>query len=325
MKETFKLSAFITLFLFSLTIKSANDSLKTAVAKDTSWKTTGYFGLNASQTALSNWQGGGQNNVAVNTLLNAQAEYKKGIHTWLSKIDAQYGIIKPGDVKLFRKNIDQLFALSKYNINAFNKYWFYVAQADFRSQLAPGYNYVGDTISGRATSDFCSPGYIQLALGLDFKPAKYFSATFAPLAGKVTLVNRQYLADAGAYGVEKAELDAAGNVITPGKKVRMEFGGRVILKFKKDLTKQINLDSYLDLFSNYNNKPENIDVVFNNLLTFKINKFFTANIISQMLYDDEIKAKRDWDKDGLYTHKNDINGPRIQVISTFAIGFGYKF
>jgi microcystin degradation protein MlrC len=27
-------------------------------------------------------------------------------------------------------------------------------------------------------------------VGLDFKPTKYFSATFAPVAGKITLVNR---------------------------------------------------------------------------------------------------------------------------------------
>lgn len=306
-------------------INAQTDSLKKAAPKDTSWKTTGFLGLNASQTALSNWQGGGQDNVAVNAILNAQAEYRKGKNYWLNKIDMQYGLIKPGEAKIFKKNIDQIFAVTKYNLNAFNKYWFYAAQADFRSQLAPGFNYIGDSIAGRATSDFCSPGYIQLAIGLDFKPTKYFSATFAPLAGKITLVNRQYLADAGAFGVEKAVLDTAGKVVTPGKRTRMEFGGRFILKFKKDIGKNVNIDSYLDLFSNYSNNPGNIDVVFNNLITFKINKYFTANIISQLLYDDDIIIKRDWNQDGKYDHKNDIFGPRVQVISTFAIGFGYKF
>ena len=56
-----------TLTLLSFTLFSvAQDVAK----KDTSWKTSGFFGLNASQTALSNWQGGGQNNVAVNGILN---------------------------------------------------------------------------------------------------------------------------------------------------------------------------------------------------------------------------------------------------------------
>ena len=200
---------FTSLLLLLSLITTAQDSLQTnaqkPLQKDTSWKTAGFFGVNASQTALSNWQGGGQNNVAVNSILNAQAEYRKGKHTWLNKIDAQYGIVKLGDVKLFRKNIDQLFALSKYDIAAFSKYWFYVAQADFRSQFSPAYSYAGDSIVGKAGSDFCSPAYIQLAIGLDYKPVNYFSATFAPIAGKITIVNRQYLADMGAFGVEKAK------------------------------------------------------------------------------------------------------------------------
>lgn len=298
--------------------------------KDTSWKTSGFFGVNFSQTTLSNWQGGGDDNFAANSILNLQADYKKGKIEWTNKLDAQYGIVKFGTIKKadfrsFRKNIDQLFGLTKFNVNAFSKYWFYAAQADYRSQFAPGYNYVGDSTSGRAVSDFNSPGYIQIALGLDYKPTGYFSITFAPAAGKITVVNRQYLADEGAYGVEKAVVDTAGNIITPGKKVRFEFGGRVIVKFKKDIFKNVNLDSYLDLFSNYGNNPGNIDVVFNNLLTLKINKYLSANIISQIVYDDDIIIKRDWNKDGLYDNPNDVNGPRVQLLTTIGVGFGYKF
>ncbi|MGE0566763.1 MAG: DUF3078 domain-containing protein [Bacteroidia bacterium] len=314
----------ILLLFFNATI-FAQDSSAIVTKKDTSWKVTGFFGLNASQTAMHNWQGGGQDNVAINGILNIEANYKKGKLQWTNKLDAQYGIIKPGEAKLFRKNIDQLFALSKFNVNAFAKHWFYAAQADFRSQLAPGYKYVGDSIFGKATSDFTSPAYIQIAIGIDYKPAPYFSAFIAPIAGKLTYVARQYLADDGAYGVEKAVYDNNNNIITPGKNLRSELGGRVIIKFKKDVFKNVNLDSYLDLFSNYANNPQNIDVVFNNLLTFKINKFFTANIISQVIYDDDIIIKRDWDNDGKYDKPEDIDGPRIQALTTFAIGFGYKF
>lgn len=291
--------------------------------KDTSyWKGAGYFGLNASTTQLSNWQGGGQNNVTLNSIFNYQLDYKKDKHQWTNKLDCQYGVIKQGTSRLFKKNIDQIFALSKYNINAFSKYWFYVAQADYRTQFAPGLNYKGDSVSGPAVSDLNSPGYIQLAVGLDCKPADYFSATFAPAAGKITVVNRQYLADAGAYGVDKAVTDANGNIITHGKKVRYEFGGRLILKFKKDIFKNVNLDSYLDLFSNYMHNPGNIDVVFNNLVTIKLNKYFSANIIVQTLYDDDITIKR---YSTLFKNTDVINGPRVQMISTFAFGFGYKF
>ncbi|MCA0429946.1 MAG: DUF3078 domain-containing protein [Bacteroidetes bacterium] len=317
-----KIIFYLSTLLLISTLSNAQDTIK----KDTTyWKKSGFFGLNVSQTALSNWQGGGQDNVAANAIINAEAVYKKAKVTWTNKFDGQYGIIKPGDVKLFRKNIDQLFALSKLNIDAFHKHWFYAAQLDYRTQFAPGYNYIGDSIAGMATSDINSPGYVQLAVGLDYKPAPYFSAFLAPIAGKVTRVNRQYLADAGAFGVEKAVIDANGLLVSHGKKTRTEIGGRLVLKFKKDIVKNVNLDSYLDLFSNYLHNPGNIDVVFNNLLTFKINKYFTANIISQTVYDDDIIIKHDWNKDGLYDNKNDINGPRLQMLTTVAIGFGYKF
>lgn len=295
--------------------------------KDTSWKISGFFGINGSQTSLSNWQGGGVNTTAINSIFNVQAEFKKDKHVWTNKLDAQYGIAKlgAGDGVPFRKNIDQLFALSKYNINAFSKYWYYAAQADYRTQFGPGFKYEGDSIVGRASSDFNSPGYIQLALGLDYKPSDYLSVTFAPVAGKITLVNRQHLADEGAYGVEKAIRDTNGRVITAGKRSRYEFGGRVIVKFKKDIVKNVNLDSYLDLFSNYMNNPGNIDVIFNNLITMKINRFLSANIICQMLYDDDIMILYDHNKDGVAGGPNDFYGPRLQVLTTFAVGFGYKF
>jgi len=301
----------------------------TTEKKDTSWKVSGFFGINASQTSLSNWQGGGQNATAINSILNMQAIYKKNKQEWTNKLDAQYGIAKlgAGDAVPFRKNIDQLFFLSKYDINAFSKYWFYTAQADYRTQFAPGYKYDGDSTIKPAVSDFNSPGYIQLALGLSYKPTDYFSVTFAPVAGKITLVNRQYLADEGAYGVEPAVRDTLGNVTTPGKRIRYEFGGRVIVKFKKDIAKNVNWDSYLDLFSNYGNNPGNIDVIFNNLVTIKISKYFSANIISQIFYDDDIVIKRDWNNDGLYDQKDkgEFAGPRLQVLTTMAFGFGYKF
>jgi len=294
------------------------------IPQDTTWRTPGIIGLNISQTSLSDWQGGGQDNLSLISLAQFDPVYKKGIYEWMGKVDAQYGLIKTGDSKLYKKNIDRLFLLTKYDIKSHNKYWFYSVQADFRTQFSPGYDYYGDSVS-IATSDFLCPAYIQLALGMDFKLEDYFTITFAPAAGKVTIVNRQYLADEGAYGVEPAVRDTAGNVITKGKRSRFEFGGRIVVRFKKEIVKNISLDSYVDLFSNYANNPGNIDVVINNTFNFKITRFFSASIISQMLYDDDIITKRDWDGDGLYDNPSDIFGPRLQALTTLAVGFAYKF
>jgi hypothetical protein len=319
MKKLFIFSSFI----FSIHV-NAQDSIRPQV-KDTSWKVAGFFGLNASQTALNNWQGGGQDNITFTSILNFEANYKKGRHEWNNKLDVQYGIISQGNSKFWKKNVDQILAVSQYNIAAFKKFWFYSAMADFRSQLSPGYNYLGDT-ARKMISNWMAPAYIQLALGLDFKPVDYFSATLSPLAGRITIVNDQTFANEGDYGVTKAVLDPSGNIITPGKKVRYQFGGRFTLKFKKDIFKNVNFDTYADFFTSYFNNPGlNTVVVWNTLITLKINKFLTASISTKFIYDNDITIKYDWNKDGKYDNKNDIYGPRVQLLSNFGIGFGYKF
>lgn len=308
-----------------LLLTSCNLLAQTEIKKDTTyWHKNGFFGLNLAQTSLSNWQGGGQDNIAFSGLLNAELQYKKNKSEWVNRIDGQYGVVKMGNSKLWQKNVDQLFAMSKYSLYAFKKYWFYTVMADFRSQFADGYKYSGDTLK-TAISRFASPAYIQLALGLDYKPVDYFVATLSPIAGKITMVSDQNLANAGEFGVEKAVLDTAGNILTLGKKAKYEFGGRLTLKFKKDLTKILSLDTYADFFSNYMKDPKNIDVVWNTLVAVKITKYFTATLSTKVLYDHDAIIKYDWNNDGKYDHKNDIFGPRIQVLSVYGIGFGYKF
>lgn len=293
--------------------------------KDTSyWKTSGFFGLNLSQTSVSNWTGGGGDNIAFTGLVNIDANYKKAKVEWANRFDGQYGIVKVGTGKMWQKNVDQMFAMSKYSLYAFKKYWFYTLMADFRSQFSDGYKYSGDTLKW-AVSRFGSPAYIQLALGIDYKPTDYFVVTISPLAGKITMVTDQVLANSGDFGVEKAVYDSAGVLTTPGRKFRYEFGGRLTVKFKKDLTKQFSVDTYADFFSNYMKDPQNIDVVWNTLLTLKITKYFTATLSTKFLYDHDVTIKYDWNNDGKFDHKNDIFGPRAQVMSVYGIGFGYKF
>ncbi len=308
----------------TITPKPKVDSIP-PTPKDTSWKTSGFIGVNLNQTSLSNWQGGGEDNFAVNGIFNYDINYIKGKNQWDTKVDAQYGMIKTGQQLTFRKNMDQLFALTKLSMLASKKYWFYTLTADFRSQMAPGYNYYADSVAPGINSNFMAPGYIQLCLGMDFRLDDYFSITFAPAAGKVTIVNDKGLADAGAFGVAAAERDTAGNITREGERVRYEFGGRVTIKFKKELSKNVAIDSYADFFSNYANHPENIDVVWNTMVNFKISKLFSAMISTKLIYDHDIVTKYDWNKDGQYDHKNDINGPRVQLLNNFGFGLGYKF
>ena len=81
----------ILITLFCGFILTAQDTVPPLI-KDTTWKSSGFFGVNASQTTLSDWQGGGQNNVALGSILNLDILYKPDKYEqWHNKLDAQYG------------------------------------------------------------------------------------------------------------------------------------------------------------------------------------------------------------------------------------------
>ena len=85
--------------------------------------------------------------------------------------------------------------------------------------------------------------------------------------------------------------------------------------------KSVSLLSKLDLFSNYYNNPQNIDVSWETIITFKINKFISANITTHLLYDDDIQIATDDNGDGV----NDSIGARLQFKEVLGIGFSYKY
>ena len=117
------------------------------------------------------------------------------------------------------------------------------------------------------------------------------------------------LSNMGAFGVDS------------GKHVYYQYGGYVRLVYSNEfVNKTIGVTSKLDLFSNYVEKPKNIDVNWELLLTFKINKFLQASINTQLVYDDDIKTITT-DSEG----KEVAKGPRIQFKEVVGIGLAYKF
>ena len=209
------------------------------------------------------------------------------------------------------KTDDKIDFLSKYGREAF-KNFFYAALLNFKTQMAPGYNYPNDSVK---ISNFFAPAYLVGALGMDYKPNGYFSAFVAPLTAKFTFVNDTSLSNAGAFGV------------TPGEKMKSEFGGylRVIFSkndFKNELLKNVSFTTKIDLFSNYLDKPQNIDVNWETQIAMKVNKYLSVNFNTQLLYDDNTKIKVDRNNDGVL----DPNpGSRIQFKEILGVGFSYKF
>jgi hypothetical protein len=160
----------------------------------------------------------------------------------------------------------------------------------------------------------------MIAIGLDYK-VKNFSALIAPLSGKITTVNDQRLADAGAFGVDPAQFDAAGNMTSRGDRVRKEFGGFIKIMYRKDLMTNVTFQTKADFFSNYLENPENIDINWESVLSMKINKFLVTTVTFSLIYDDDVMISVDDNHDGVV----EAIGPRTQFKEVLAIGLSYKF
>lgn len=294
-------------------VTEAEKTLRTVKTDTTEgWKKGGVIAINLAQTSLTNWAAGGQNSIAVNGIFSSFANYKKNKSVWDNSLDIGYGKLKQGKNSDYRKTDDKIDFLSKYGQEAFNNFY-YAVLFNFKTQMAAGYNYA-DTSK---ISDLFSPAYILFALGMDYKPNAYFSAFIAPLTAKFTIVNDKKLSDAGAFGV------------TPGNKSLSEVGGyiRAIYSkndFKSEFLKNVSFTTKIDLFSNYTENPQNIVVNWETLIAFKVNKFISANINTQLIYDDKIKVPLDKNGDGVVT-TGEYSGPKIQFKEILGVGLSYNF
>ena len=298
-----------TCLLGSSQTTEAEKGLKAAVSNDSldGWKLSGTLFINASQSSFTNWSAGGQPSVSVNGLFNGRAYYKKDKLSWDNTLDIGYGLLKQGKDADFIKTDDKIDFVSKLGYKAFEK-WNYAALLNFKTQMDKGYNYPNDSV---IISRFLAPAYILGAIGLDYKPGDNMSVFIAPVTSKFTIVNDQTLADSGAFGVD------------PGNKMRAELGGYIRFSYEKEILKNINFGTKLDLFSNYLNNPGNIDINWETLITLKANEFLSASIATQLIYDDDIKIENDKNDNG--TIEAGEYSPLIQFKEVISIGLTLKF
>ncbi len=319
-----KMKKAITLLLLAVVSFNAlaQDPLKPAIP-DTTWKYGGYAALNFNQLSLSNWAAGGQSSMSLVALVSLYTKYKKGTTTWDNSLDMAYGFLKNDGDKL-RKNDDRIEFNSNFGKQAKGKFY-YSANLNFRSQFATGYNLPNDSV---VTSRFMAPGFVTAALGFNYKEGDFLSIFLSPASGKFTFVLDQTMANTGAYGVKAAEMDTTtGKVITPGRQIRAEFGASLTAKFQKDIFKNVNLKTTVQLFNNYTDKVAenraNIDVNWEVLISMKINKFLSASLITNLIYDHDISLPTIKKVNG---EKVEVGkGPKTQFKEAFGLGISYKF
>lgn len=287
----------IFFFFVNIVFSQESDTAKTAVDLDPNWKAKSTFGLNMTQSSFTNWNAGGRNNISGLAFINAQANYKKDAIRWANILALGLGGIQYFDEGL-QKTDDVIDLQSSLSYNLKDP-WFLSVLAGFRSQFIEGFSNPGDTVRA---SNFMAPGYGNISLGIEYEPNDHFKVMVSPLSGKFTFVQDDVLSAAGAFGVE------------PGETFRAEVGSYVRISYTKEIMENIDLRTRWEFFSNYLNNPQNIDVNGELIMNFKINKWFSASLQANLIYDDDIAI----------TDRFGNTGPRTQFKQVIGLGIAYR-
>lgn len=313
-----KYKLLLLLSVYTITANSQTSVTTTLLNETTKkvenpWKFKSIFGLNGSQTSFVNWAAGGRNNVSVLGFIDASLKYNKQHVKWDNDLKFALGGLKyidsTGKQQGMQKTDDRIDLASTFGYR-FKKHWYYTLTAGFKTQSLNGFNFPNDSVK---ISTFMAPGYLSISLGIEYAPKESFNLYFSPIAGKTTIVRDQTLANAGAFGVDKATYDQNGLLLKLGSTMRNEFGSYLRFKFQKKIMENIEMKTRIELFSNYINNPQNIDVNAENIFAFKVNKWFSASLQWNLQYDDDI----------IIRDVNGKNGPRTQFKSVLGLGISY--
>lgn len=288
--------------------------LKSILTDSSYWTSKMLFGINGSQSSFVNWAAGGRNNVALLGFLDASATYRKKNFKWNNDFKFALGGVRFIDKQQglgnhLQKTDDRIDLATSLGYE-FEKKWFYTMVGGFKTQMLEGFIFPNDSVRA---SKFLAPGYVSSALGIEFAPKSAFNFFLSPFAAKYTIVNDDKLSNMGAFGVEKAVYDSNGELLKAGKRFRSEYGSYLKIRFNKEIAKNVEMKSRFELFSNYVNNPQNIDLNAEVIFTFKVNKWFSSSLQWNCLYDDDIDVVDNSGK----------RGPRTQFKSVLGIGVSF--
>ena len=248
------------------------------------WTNEGNIQLLFNQSAFNKeWTGGGTSSIAGNLILNYEENYRMNRFSWTNRILANYGLTKVKDDQFSRKTSDRLEINSIAGLQMVNSNWYYSFFTNFRTQFDKGYNFSNDPVSGETIrteyTRFLSPAYLQAGPGLMWKKNENFVINIAPATARFIFVDKRFTTTPGYVDGDYFGVDA-------GESNRFEFGASLSAYLQVELFENISMENNLNLYSNYLDSPGNVDIDYLLNLDMAINRYFSANVLFQAIYDD---------------------------------------
>jgi hypothetical protein len=253
--------------------KESSKTIKKEEVQKEGWTRGGIFTLNLSQGASKNWAAGAErSSFSINSIVQAFAFYKKNKISWDNTFNGQYGIVNATSIGT-RKNDDRMDLLSKLGYSLDKSKWSATLLGNIRTQFSEGFDY--STSPAKRNSDFFSPAFLLLSPGLNYKPINGIDIFISPVTSRWIIVNQVALRE-----LYKIPLNT--NSIN-------EIGAFASVQVKRDVAKNINYVSRLDLFSNYKREPQNVDIFWTNVFNMKVNKYISVTYNFDLIYDHDVE------------------------------------
>lgn len=317
------------------TLKEIKEKAEVKLGEDTThvsgWRKGGMYSLGIGQGGSKNWAAGAEKfSISLGANSSLFANYKEGKFRWNNTLDLGYALVNT-TTQGVRKTDDKLDIYSKAGHDLTPKTSLAMV-GNFRSQFTDGYDYDyrGKGLK-RRTSDWMAPGMLILAPGIDYHPTTYFSIFFSPISSRTIFVTNDPYSYYFENGLEPGTIDyeqplAVLYGVDPARKVRAEAGGFASLNFAKEILKNVEYKSRMDLYSNYMKtydfemtgpnqlvvtkngaSPEKIDLFWTNMLMMKVNKWLGVSFSLDMIYDDDVRQFGDDKKSAATQYKTQLN------------------
>ena len=276
---------FSTLLLSSVAVFAQEDQTNDGVAQDPTaapteeapaprWTKGGNASLMFSQAAFNHdWTGGGTNNVAASLAVSYAFNYKKDKWAWDNTVFVDYGMTKREGDDYSRKTTDRFEVNSVLGYQLNNPQWYYSFFLNFKTQMTDGYKY--ESTGRTLINQMLSPGYLQFGPGMLWKKSDNLKVNLAPATSKITTAKSRWTETGPFYGVEQ------------GKNIRYELGFYLNGYAKFTVMDNVSFENILSLYSNYLDKPQNVDLDYTANIVMTINKYLSANFTFQAIYDDD--------------------------------------
>jgi hypothetical protein len=200
--------------------------------KDTAWTFEGISSFNFTQGSVKNWAQGGEDFFSALLLNDYTISYDKNKASWENTFNYKLGGTQQGSGKFNKRKTEDIFEFnSKFGYEISGKNLFFSNVVNFKTQFIQGYEYPDEDTRVKI-SEFLNPAYLVVATGFEYKYKKMLSVLVSPISGKATIVTDTLYSQ--TYG-----LDA-------GETFRAEMGAYIKLNFKKELMKNIRLQSSLE-------------------------------------------------------------------------------